>query len=219
MNIAQGIEQLSIALLPMLLGIIFHEVAHGYVAYYLGDPTAKMEGRLTLNPAPHIDTTGAMVFIFSSLLTPFALGWAKPVPVDPRYFANMRKGMLWVALAGPFANLCLAIVFTILFKLFLWSDTILISERITLFLGKMLYMGVAINILLAVFNMLPIPPLDGSKMVAYFLPPVLAYKYESWERFGFIIILCLVMFGLTSIVIFPMVSIIIQLLFTIFSIQ
>lgn len=167
---------------PILLAITIHEYAHGYVAYLLGDPTAKNAGRLSINPLKHLDPLGTlMLFIVH-------FGWARPVPVDPYYFRNPRRGMLWVGLAGPGANILFAFglgtIFRLLFK-------IGISEPVLLILGY----GILINLALAFFNFLPIPPLDGSRILTGLLPSSAAYKYGQMERYGIFILLGLIILG------------------------
>ncbi|MGL4721836.1 MAG: site-2 protease family protein [Desulfovibrionaceae bacterium] len=207
MDIANTIERLSIALIPMLLGIILHEVAHGFVAYRLGDRTAYMQGRLTLNPSSHIDPMGAMVFIFSSLFTPFAFGWAKPVPVNPRYFKEVRRDLLLVALAGPMANIFLAVLFAVFIRFGLEIGFFTGSPSgMQLFFAKVFFAGVSINLTLAFFNLLPIPPLDGSKIVASLLPPHIALTYERYEQYGFFILLLLMVLGLFQFILYPFIA-------------
>ena len=207
-DISQALNTLSIAAVPALLGIILHEVAHGWVAARYGDPTARMMGRLTLNPLPHIDPMGLMVFGLTSLSGSFVFGWAKPVPVNPRYFRDPAKGMMLVALAGPLTNFILAGVFGVLLRLTLnffppieWQ-----YSNIYLFALKSMQAGVIINFGLGWLNLLPIPPLDGSKVVAYFLPFNASLSYLRMERFGFIILLGLLFTGLLGMVLGPLVS-------------
>ena len=207
-DIAQALNTLSIAAVPALLGIILHEVAHGWVAARCGDPTARMMGRLTLNPLPHIDPMGLMVFGLTSLSGSFVFGWAKPVPVNPRYFRDPAKGMMLVALAGPLTNFILAGIFGVLLRLTLnffppieWQ-----YSNVYIFALKSMQAGVIINFGLGWLNLLPIPPLDGSKVVAYFLPFNAALRYLSVERFGFIILLGLLFTGLLGMVLGPLVS-------------
>lgn len=184
--------QFSILALPLLVALTFHEVAHGWVAYRLGDPTAKLLGRLTLNPLKHLDPLGTLIFFIARI------GWAKPVPVNPRYFKNPRKGMLLVAVAGPAANFALALVFAALFHL---VGAIDIPGRDSL-LFKVLYptvlicqAGVFVNLILGIFNLMPIPPLDGSNILAGILPPRLAASYMSLSRYGVFLIIGLVVAG------------------------
>ncbi|WP_022660704.1 site-2 protease family protein [Paucidesulfovibrio longus] len=181
--------QISIIALPLLVALTFHEVAHGMVAYRLGDPTAKLMGRLTLNPLKHLDPLGTLIFFIAHV------GWAKPVPVNPRYFKNPRKGMLLVAVAGPAANFALALGFAALYHLF---GSIEIPGRDSL-LYNILYptvlicqTGVLVNLILGIFNLMPIPPLDGSNILAGVLPPGLAARYMSLSRYGVFLILGLV---------------------------
>ena len=170
--------------LPILMAITIHEYAHGYVAYLLGDPTARNSGRLSLNPLKHLDPLGTlMLFIVH-------FGWARPVPVDPSYFKNPRKGMLWVGLAGPGANILAAFVLGTIFRLFVILK-LDISEAVLLVLGY----GILINLALAFFNFLPIPPLDGSRILTGLLPRNLAYKYNQMERYGIFILLGLIILG------------------------
>ncbi len=189
---------------PLLLALTLHEFAHAYVAYRLGDPTAKSLGRLTLNPLKHLDPIGTIAFFF------VRLGWAKPVPVDPRYFRNPKQDMLWVALAGPATNLGLAIISAILAKA-LWFVAANLpysaaAEAILVPVNRMLIAGVWINLLLCIFNFLPIPPLDGSRILTGLLPDKLAYSYMKFERYGFIVIMLLALSGILGKVIGPVIS-------------
>ncbi len=206
-DIALSLKRVSVALIPALLGIILHEVAHGYVADKRGDPTARFNGRLTLNPLPHIDPMGLVVFVLTSISGLFVFGWAKPVPVDPRNLRNPHRDMMWVALAGPLTNLGLAFIFAILLRLLVgfMPPSIWEGNATYIFFFLMLQMGVIINCGLCWLNILPIPPLDGSKVLAYFLPPALAWKYMSAGRYGFIILILLLATGALGYVLGPLV--------------
>ena len=171
------ISQWIVRIPVLLFAITIHEYAHGRAALWLGDPTAKNMGRLSLNPLPHIDPFGAIcLFLFN-------FGWAKPVPVDPRYFRNIRKDIIFMSLAGPLANISLAFLAGLLIRYFL-----LPWEIYRLALIYLLFM----NIGLGLFNLLPIPPLDGSHILENLLPPRAAQKYREFGRYGPIIILGIV---------------------------
>lgn len=197
---------LAISLVPALLGIILHEIAHGWVAERCGDPTARMMGRLTLNPVPHIDPMGLLVFGLTSM-TGFVFGWAKPVPVNPRYFRNPARDMMLVALAGPMTNFILAV----LFGLALWACVHLLPfadwrhNSFYVFALSSLQVGVIINFGLAWLNLVPIPPLDGSKILAYFLPGQYAWRFMDFGRYGFIVLMALLFTGLLGRVLGPLV--------------
>ena len=199
MDFAAIIQKFAILTPPILLAVTVHEMAHGWVAYRLGDPTAKLMGRLTLNPIRHLDPIGTMVFFLTQ-----TIGWAKPVPVNPSYFKNPRNDMIWVSLAGPGANILLAILSAVLLRQVLGSfwETSGFFMRPALYMA---YVSVQINIGLAVFNLLPIPPLDGSKVLMGILPPDLASSFERFERYGFLLILVLVFTGVTGRVIVPLI--------------
>lgn len=191
-DIARFMQEVSVMAIPLLLALSFHEAAHGYVAHMLGDPTAKNAGRLTLNPFRHLDLIGTIVFFVARF------GWAKPVPVDARYFRNPRKGMMLVALAGPGANFLLAALFALVVHGLLLLDMPApggIAEKIIVPAYLIAQAGVFVNLILGVFNLLPLPPLDGSNILAYFLPPRLAYKYLSLGRYGFIILIGIILLG------------------------
>lgn len=206
-NISQGLITFGLALVPALFGIICHEVAHGWVAYKLGDPTAKYLGRLTLNPIKHIDPVGLGVFAFTALLTPFAIGWAKPVPVQARYFKHPREGMVFVALAGPLTNLLVALLCAVILKFAnnLESAGLFGSSLPLEIVQASARMGIGINCALAWFNLMPVPPLDGSHVVGGLLPASLADQFQALGRYGMIIIMVLLATGVFGRIIFPLI--------------
>ncbi|ACS79171.1 MULTISPECIES: site-2 protease family protein [Maridesulfovibrio] len=199
-DIANTIKEISILALPFLLAITCHEAAHGFAAYLLGDPTAKQAGRLTLNPVKHLDPMGTLALVLTRMI-----GWAKPVPVNPMYFKNPQRDMMIVALAGPAANMALAVMFSIVVKVILSLDVNSMSPLMLRILEPSVMIanaGVIINLALCFFNLLPIPPLDGSKILAGFMPREAAFKFMSF-RYGFVIVIVLAMLGLLGKVISP----------------
>lgn len=194
-----SIQELIILTPPFLFALTVHEFAHGSVAYRLGDPTAARMGRLTLNPLKHLDPLGVLAFFLMKI------GWAKPVPVDPRYFKNPRQDMIWVSLAGPGSNLVMALISAVLAK-----AIVIVSLGLPYFilmpLMQMLVASIWINIMLAVFNLVPIPPLDGSKILGGLLPRDLAALYSRLEPYGFILLLVLFYTGILPRFIMPIIS-------------
>jgi Zn-dependent protease len=174
--------------IPVIVAITFHEAAHGYVALHFGDSTAKDEGRVTLNPIKHIDPFGTVLLPAVLYFTAgFLFGYAKPVPVKFGNLRNPRWDMIWVAIAGPAMNITLAVISAILLRIMLTQGQTGDSPFV-----QVLMSSVYLNAILAVFNMLPLPPLDGSKVLAPFLPIELARPYLGFERFGMLILLLLV---------------------------
>ena len=171
----------------LIFSAIIHEYMHGFVADRLGDPTARQAGRLTLNPIPHIDLFGSIIMPGLMLLfgTGFIFAWAKPVPINPYNLRNKKHGEALVAAAGPLANFILAISFGLVLRFFSPDSSM------SLFLGIIVY----INLLLGIFNLVPIPPLDGSRILATFLPYHLQQKFYQLERYGMFLVLLFVMFG------------------------
>ncbi|MBL7196888.1 MAG: site-2 protease family protein [Candidatus Omnitrophica bacterium] len=184
------------SLILFFLAVVIHEFAHGWMAYKLGDPTAKYSGRLTLNPIAHIDPIGTIALPLFLVITgsPILFGWAKPIPVNFLGLRNPKKDMIWVGLAGPGANILLAIVISLIIKLKMIFLPLQVLEYFML-----------LNLVLATFNLIPIPPLDGSRVVMGLLPPKLAYQYMRLERFGFIIIVIMLYLGLFQLIVWPVV--------------
>ena len=200
------LSKLAVMLVPALLAIMLHEVSHGYVAERFGDPTARLLGRLNLNPFKHLDPIGSIaVFVFG-------FGWAKPVPVNPSNFRRPRKDMVWVALAGPLTNLVLALFSAILLRVLVWfepsspGDAGMLVQMLTP-LKMMVAFSLYINVLLAVFNLLPVPPLDGGRILMGFIPDFYAALLSRLEPFGLILIVLLVFFtNLWSLVLAPVIN-------------
>ncbi|MEE9557129.1 MAG: site-2 protease family protein [Candidatus Adiutricales bacterium] len=191
---------LSLLAVPILLAVTVHEVAHGWVANKLGDPTARLAGRLTLNPFKHLDPIGTLVFVITRMV-----GWAKPVPVNPHNLRNPQRDMIWVAAAGPAANILLASGFALIYHIFNnWLD--FSFGPVTTPVVAVAQLGVYINLGLATFNILPIPPLDGSNILMGILPRDLAIQYERITPYGFIILLILIFTNLVSTVLFPIIN-------------
>lgn len=204
-NFSSAVYNFSLAFIPAIFGIICHEVAHGWVAYKQGDPTAKTLGRLTLNPLPHIDPMGLAVFVLTAITSPFVIGWAKPVPVNPRYFKHPREGMVFVSVAGPLANFLVALLCACIVRLITVFFDPTPADAVLTFILTSASVGVWINCTLAWFNLMPVPPLDGSHIVAGLLPAPLARAYEGLARYGMLIIIGLLYFGLFSRVLRPLV--------------
>ncbi|MBI2447584.1 MAG: site-2 protease family protein, partial [Candidatus Omnitrophica bacterium] len=189
-----------------LMAVVVHECAHGWVAYRCGDPTAKMSGRLTLNPFAHIDPMGTILFplLLIVLHSPFVFGWARPVPVNFFNLRHHKRDMVIVGIAGPASNILIAIIGTIVIRLMsipAWTVGGLVLEFI-----------VIINLLLAVFNLVPVPPLDGSRVVSGLLPKEYAAYYNKLEPFGIFILIGLLALGLIDKIILPIVSFLSSLL-------
>ncbi|MCP4653510.1 MAG: site-2 protease family protein [Candidatus Omnitrophica bacterium] len=186
----------------LLISITFHEYAHGFIAAKLGDPTPEQSGRLTLNPLAHIDIFGTVilpVFLYKMGLPPF--GYAKPVPINPYHFKNPRKDIMWVGLAGPSANFIIAVILSIFVRILYIPH-----------LSEVLIWAILINVVLAVFNLVPIPPLDGSKIIASFLPAKISHNYLRLQIYGFVFIIILVNIGFFQWFIIPIVKTILAIL-------
>ena len=201
------VQRIAVWTLPVVFAITVHEVAHGWVARRFGDSTAYMLGRLTLNPVKHVDPIGTLLVPGLLLwMGGFIFGWAKPVPVAWENLRNPKRDMAIVALAGPVANLLMAILWALLMKVGL-----LLGGQLDMLARPLVYMGAAgisINVMLMVLNLLPLPPLDGGRVMAGLLPDQLAQAYNRIEPFGFFILLGLLISGVLGYIMTPLVKIV-----------
>lgn len=217
MDIAAIIQTIAISALPVIFAITLHEAAHGYTARHFGDPTAWQAGRISLNPLRHIDLFGTVVLpiLLFAINSPFLFGWAKPVPVNFGRLRNPKSDMLWVAAAGPAVNLLMALGWAMLFKL----DTLIPINAYSLPLAKMCEIGISINLSLMVLNLLPLPPLDGGRIAVSLLPYSMAVRFARIERWGFVILLALMYFGVLDYILWPIVSLFKNLIILLFQLN
>jgi Zn-dependent protease len=213
------VRQIIISVFPILIAITFHELSHGFAANKLGDPTAKMMGRLTLNPIAHIDLFGTilmplMLIVFTH--GQFVFGYAKPVPINPMNFKNPKKDMAISAAAGPAMNIALAIGSKLVLRFILDPLSVVLPEPVVSTILAPLIMifqsSVVVNIVLAVFNMIPIPPLDGGRVLTGFLPYKQAASFSRIEPYGFIIVILLIVTGIANYFVVPLISLFLSIL-------
>ena len=206
------IQKITVSAIPIIFAITVHEAAHGYVAKYFGDLTAEKMGRITLNPIKHIDMIGTIILpALTLMLGGILFGWAKPVPVNFANLNNPKKDMLWVAAAGPASNFIMAIVWVLVLK---YANSA--PESAAFFLLEMSKVGIMINLVLMVLNLLPLPPLDGGRIAVSLLPMNIAVKFSQLERYGFIILIVLLFTGILGKIISPIIGFFGQLILSLF---
>jgi len=198
------IQKIAVFALPVLFAITLHEAAHGYVARHFGDMTAYAAGRISLNPLRHIDLVGTIIVpLVSLLLADILFGWAKPVPVNFANLRNPKKDMLWVAAAGPFSNLLMALGWALALKL---GAGLAPGSSGAVWLVLSAACGIFVNVILMVLNLLPLPPLDGGRIAVSLLPHRLAWKFAQIERYGFMILIVLLFTGVLGIILWPLIN-------------
>ena len=216
----ETIQNITIMALPVLMAITLHELAHGWVAGRLGDDTARLAGRLTLNPLKHLDPVGTLAFVVTQFI-----GWAKPIPVNINNLKDPKRGLVWVALAGPSCNLGIALICTLLYKTFQGAGPIYQLYTMPAFMHKypsleglsffymvtvplywMIILSIQLNIALAVFNMIPIPPLDGGRILSGIHPHKQSVDFSKIEPYGFIILIMLIFTGMIDLLVFPVIG-------------
>ncbi|HSR02455.1 MAG TPA: site-2 protease family protein [Methylophilaceae bacterium] len=207
------VQKIAVSAIPIIFAITVHEASHGYAAKYFGDLTAERMGRITLNPLKHIDPIGTILLPALTLMLGGVLfGWAKPVPVNFAGLRNPKKDMLWVAAAGPASNFVMAIFWVLVLK---YAQ--LAPDYAAYFLLEMSKVGIMINLVLMVLNLLPLPPLDGGRIAVSLLPMSLAVKLSRLEQYGFIILIVLLFTGVLGRIILPIINFFGQLILGIFA--
>ncbi|HEY8422693.1 MAG TPA: site-2 protease family protein [Thermoclostridium sp.] len=196
-----SLEDILLMVPVLLISLTVHEFSHGYIAYRLGDPTAKVQGRLSLNPFRHLDPIGTIMMVVAKI------GWAKPVPINPVYFKDRKRGTMLVSIAGPLSNLAMAFIGVFLFEItyIVGYRNIIAGDNFTLYFIEFLRLFFSVNINLAIFNLLPVPPLDGSKILSGVLPAEKYFRYMQYERYiGMIFLLVVLVFpsALSSVISF-----------------
>lgn len=217
MNVASLVQTITISALPVIFAITLHEAAHGYAARHFGDTTAWAAGRISLNPLRHIDLFGTLLLplLLFAVNSPFIFGWAKPVPVNFGRLRNPKRDMLWVAAAGPAVNLLMAFGWAALLKL----AVVMPFNAYTRPLALMSEMGIGINVMLMVLNLLPLPPLDGGRIAVSLLPFSLAVKFAALERWGIPLLLLLSFTGVLGSIMWPFVAAVKTLIILLFQFQ
>ena len=206
------VQKIAVSALPIIFAITVHEAAHGYIARYFGDMTAQEQGRITLNPLRHIDPVGTiLVPAITLVLGGILFGWAKPVPVNFSRLRSPKKDMLWVAAAGPASNLVMALFWVLVIKF-----SLVLQSGFSEALAYMGAVGIMINLVLMVLNLIPLPPLDGGRIAVSLLPNRLAFQYAKVERYGFFILIALLFTGILSKIMNPFIVILLAIISNVF---